>query len=317
MTAPDPRFTPLFRCWVCGGTDLRRVFDAVFEFSNYASQDPELAAYTGARVDLVRCQRCDFAQPAQLPTLPRYFERMYDQRWSEDWMAHEYTSAYKDLIFHSVLAALERRLGHDRRSLLDLGAHVGRLIRIARDRGWTPEGVELNPQTAAYAAKATGLPIHRTDATTLAEAGRRHDAVTLIDVLEHIPDPVGALTTAHRMLAPGGWIAVKVPNGPVQLQKEQLRARLSSGYRATVADNLVHVNHFAPRTLVRALELAGFVDAEVHPAAPELVQPGDASAGRRLAMNGMRRVAYATSRVIPGGVYTPLALHLQAYARVP
>lgn len=318
MTAvAPPRFAALPACWVCGGRDLRPVYEAVFEFSIYATQDPELAAYTGARVDLVRCQACGFAQPAALPTLPRYFARMYDQRWSEDWMAHEYGSAYKDLIFNSVLRALEQRLGSGRRTLLDLGAHVGRLLRIARDRGWTAEGVELNPQTAAFAAAATGLRIHRTDAATLADAGHRRDAVTLIDVLEHIPNPVQALSTARRVLAPGGWIAVKVPNGPVQLRKELLRAKLVRGYRATVADNLVHVNHFTPRTLARALQQAGFVDAEVFPAAPELVQRGDASTWRRLAMNTTRRVAYAAALAIPGGVRTPLALHLQAYARVP
>jgi hypothetical protein len=33
-------------------------------------------------------------------------------------------------------------------------------------------------------------------------------------------------------------------------------------------------------------------------------------------MNATRRVAYALVRGIPAGVRTPLALHLQAYARV-
>ena len=51
---------------------------------------------------------------------------------------------------------------------------------------------------------------------------------------------------------------MKVPCGPVQLLKETWRARLQRGYRATIADNLVHVNHFSPRSLRLALERAGF-----------------------------------------------------------
>ena len=310
-------FAPLAQCWICGGRTLRPVHQVIFELSTYAAQDPELAAYSDQRLALVRCGACGFAQPAGLPTLPNYFARMYDQRWSAAWMSREFESAYKDRIFQSVLHALARRLPPARRTLLDLGAHVGRLMLLARDAGWSAEGVELNPQTAAFAAAATGLPVHQADARTLAAAGRRYDAVTLIDVLEHIPDPIPQLETARALMRPEGWIAVKVPNGPVQLRKELWRARMVPGYRGTVADNLVHVNHFSPRTLRLALERAGFTQVHVGPAAPEIVQSGDASAVRRWGMNGLRLAAYGISALVPAGARTPLALHLQAYGRVP
>jgi 2-polyprenyl-3-methyl-5-hydroxy-6-metoxy-1,4-benzoquinol methylase len=310
-------FEPLHTCWICGGPRLDPVHRAVFEYSNYADQDPDLAAYTGQHVMLVRCAGCGFSQPQALPTLDRFFARMYDQRWSEEWMAREYGSGYKDLIFHTVLRRLGSRLPASRRALLDIGAHVGRLLRLARDDGWQAEGVELNPQTAAFAAAATGLPVYRADVRELAAAGHRYDAATFIDVLEHIPDPVPALAGIRRVIAPGGWLAVKVPNGPVQLQKEILRARVVPGYRATVADNLVHVNHFTPRTLARALVEAGFTNVHVQPAAPEIVQPGDAGPWRRRRMNGMRRLAYAMAQAMPGGTFTPLTFHLQAYAQLP
>jgi hypothetical protein len=59
------------------------------------------------------------------------------------------------------------------------------------------------------------------------------------------------------VVADGGWVAIKVPCGPAQLLKETWRAR-RSGYRATLADNLVHINHFSPRALRTSLERAGF-----------------------------------------------------------
>jgi SAM-dependent methyltransferase len=190
-------------------------------------------------------------------------------------------------------------------------------MHIAQGMGWTAEGIELNPQTAAFASGATGLPVHRADASALADAGRRYDAVTFIDVLEHIPNPIPALVAARRAIAPGGWIAVKVPNGPVQLRKETLRERLVPRYRATVADNLVHVNHFSPRALALALAGAGFTDIRIEPAAPELVQPGDAPALARIGKNTLRLAVYAAARMVPGSLRTPLALHLQAYGRAP
>ena len=311
--APHAGFTPVAACWVCGGTALAPVHTALFELSEYARQDPELARYTGATVRIVRCAACGFGQPEAMPALPDFFGRMYDQRWSAEWMETEFTSGYKDLIFGSVLRRLEARLP-GRRTLLDLGAHVGRLMRVAAERGWAAEGVELNPSTAAHAARATGLPVHRMDARELSTSGRRWAAVTLIDVLEHIPQPVEALEAARTVLEPDGWIAVKVPHGRVQLRKEALRARLRPGYRATVADNLVHVNHFGVRSLTLALERAGFTDVHVEIAAPEVVP----AAGARGALSNAARLAtWRLGRLLPRGVESPLSLHLQAYARNP
>jgi SAM-dependent methyltransferase len=309
-------FVAVDACWVCGGGDLRPVHRAIFELSEYRRQDPELAAYTGASVEIVRCGACGFAQPEALPALEGYFDRMYDQRWSAEWVEREFTLGYKDLIFRTALRDLARRVPSADRTLLDLGAHVGRLIHLARAEGWRAEGVELNPATSTYAAKATGLPVHRADAAKLASDGRRYDAVTLIDVLEHIPHPVAMLRTARTLLGPGGWIAVKVPHGANQLRKEELRARLRPGYRATVADNLVHVNHFTPGSLTLALTRAGFAHVSVGVATPETLPP-DVPAARRWAGNALRLAAYGLARAAPGGVRTPLALHLVAYARNP
>ena len=65
---------------------------------------------TGDHVWLVRCAACGFGQPEALPTLPNFFDRMYDQRWSEDWIRNEFEADYKDYIFHGILGTLARRL---------------------------------------------------------------------------------------------------------------------------------------------------------------------------------------------------------------
>lgn len=311
--APHAGFTPTGACWICGGRALSPVARAIFEFSAYAEQDPELARYTGATVDLVRCGACGFGQPAALPSLPDYFGRMYDQRWSDEWMEAEFREGTKDLIFREVLRGLARRVPRDRRTLLDLGAHVGRLIQLASEAEWKAEGVELNPRTSAYAARATGLPVHRADLRDLVAEGRRYGAVTLVDVLEHIAEPVGALEGVRRALEPGGWVSVKVPHGPNQLMKERLRGRLFRGYRPTVADNLVHVSHFTPGALRTALERAGFVDVSVAAAAPVL--PPEGGGAGRAARVAFLRGTTAAARALPWGAHSPLAMNLQAYAR--
>jgi len=299
-------FSAVERCWVCGGAALTALHGAEFDLSEYARQDPSLAAYSGERVDIVECRDCGFAQPSALPALPAFFDRMYDQRWSDEWVAAEHRASYKDAIFADILAALERRLPRERRRLLDVGAHAGRFIATARRAGWQAEGLELNPKTAAFAAAATGAPVHQGNVHTFdADAG--YDAVTLTDVLEHIPQPREVLRRVARYLAPGGWVAVKVPNGPGQRFKERARAIVQRGYRPRLADNLVHVNHFTPASLRCALEEEGFRDVAILAGAPEY----PAGVIGRL----VRRLAFLPARAVPGAVHTPLALNLQAYGR--
>ena len=306
-------FTPESECWICEATDLVPVHEAIFELSLYETQDPELARYTGARVKLLRCGACGFGQPEGLPSLDRYFDRMYDQRWSREWIVSEFESTSKDVIFKGILSELGRRLPASRRALLDVGAHAGRFVWMAREAGWHAEGLELNPQTAAYAAQRTGatirmLNVHQVDGASA------FDAITITDVLEHVPHPMRVLGRIGALLAPGGWVSVKVPAGPAQLRKEMWRGRLRPSYRPTVADNLVHVSHFSPRALAMALRRAGFVDVTVAPGAPEFYEgPGL----RRRADHAFRRALYAAACAVPGGVHLPMSLNLQAFGRRP
>lgn len=312
-TSASASFVPLDACWICGGTSLDDVFALRFDFSDYGGQDPALAAYTGAQLALRRCAACGFAQPEALPTLPNFFDRMYDQRWSADWLQWDFESGHKEAIFASVLRGLAARLPEGRRRLLDVGAHTGRFMVMASDRGWLAEGVELNPRAAAFAAERTGRTVWRVNVHALDRPGE-YDAITLTDVLEHVPRPVEVLARVAGLLAPGGWVAVKVPCGPAQVAKERWRARLQPGYRATLGDNLVHVNHFSPRALALALTRAGFTDVHIDTAVPEL-PPG--SHWRDLLSRSVRRGIHAAATVMPFALHTPLTLHLQAYARRP
>jgi SAM-dependent methyltransferase len=306
-------FSDVGPCWICGGTRLTRVHDAIIDLDVYRDQHPELAAYTGETVWFRSCASCGFTQPERLPLLQGFFDRLYDQLWSPDWVQQEFESDYKDLIFRTILGGLAVR-GTAGKRLLDIGAHAGRFMHLARIAGWEPEGIELNPRTAAFAAARTGLPVHSVNVERLVLSGQSYGAITLIDVLEHVPDPVALLSKIHDALTPGGWVVVKVPSGPAQRQKEQMRARLRKGYRPRLADNLVHVNHFSPGSLRTGLERAGLQRVAVEIGPPELPP---AQGGLAALSNLARRSLYRAGTLLPGGIHTPLALNLLAYARRP
>ena len=310
------KFSPLPHCWICGGHKFDRVHEAIFDFALYREQDAELADYTGERIWLNRCKACGFGQPELMPTLPNYFDRMYDQHWTDDWIASEFVSELKDYIFQGILERLSRLTAElSSRRLLDVGAHVGQFVHLAKQSGWEVEGVELNPRTAAFAAQKTGAPIHRVNVQELVLSGRRYDAIALTDVLEHIPDPLPVLAALQDLLVPGGWLAVKVPHGGNQRMKERWRARLFQGYRPQVADNLVHVNHFTPLSLSQGLETAGFHNICIEPGAPELAPRSEYRRVTQRLSRGSRIAFYHMARLLPGGANSLFAMNLQAYAQ--
>jgi SAM-dependent methyltransferase len=311
-------FTQQTSCWICNGAEFKPVNRERFDFENLKSDArvySVLGLYDQREFELRQCRACSFIQPSVLPSHPSYFDTLYDLNWPDTWMETEFVCGYKDRIFQTVLAHLKSRLGSTmNRRLLDVGTHVGRMLALAQQDGWTAEGIELNPKTAAFAAARTKLPVHRKSAQELAESGERYDAVTLTDVLEHIPQPLPILKSLRPLIRPGGWIAIKVPFGRSQLFKQRLRGRFSRTHQPEISPCLVHVNHFSPQSLTKALKLAGYESIEMDVGAPEM---GTDRRFKSTLSNTFRIATYHLARILPGGKSSPLAMNIQAYARNP
>ena len=75
-------------------------------------------------------------------------------------------------------------------------------MSVSQLAGWEVEGLEVNPKTAACAQRRTGAIVHRVSIDAIAGEGRHYTAVTLTDVLEHIPDPYICSQRRHGCLLP-------------------------------------------------------------------------------------------------------------------
>ena len=108
--------------------------------------------------------------------------------------------------------ALIRRLTGLRQGLvLEAGCGSGLFLRHLRDAGYAVEGVETSKTDVRYAREHIGLTVFEGTLETLPLEREHYDAVIMIYVLEHIPDPAATLTRIHTLLKPGGWVVLGLP----------------------------------------------------------------------------------------------------------
>lgn len=99
-----------------------------------------------------------------------------------------------------------------RGKLLDIGCASGSFLNHARNRGWEVIGVEPVRKAAEAGRKRYDLTIYEDLPAISPELENGFDAITLWDVLEHLPSPQAVLEKCRQLLKPGGSLFLSIPN---------------------------------------------------------------------------------------------------------
>ena len=198
---------------------------------------------TGEHFQILQCARCGFGLTDPVPlSMDRYYPPRYRR-------------------FNALAAFVLRRLylrrvdgWHARLPkagvALELGTGTGWMLRALRDRGWIAVGSERTVGAAVAARDAAGAPMFVGDLAAIREEPVL-DLVVMFHVLEHLSDPLTALTAVARRVKPGGTLILGIPNiagwqarsaGPFWMHLEVPR----------------HLCHFSPDAIERALGASGF-----------------------------------------------------------
>jgi len=92
--------------------------------------------------------------------------------------------------------------------ILDIGAGTGDFLAKAKETGWTVSGIEPNEQAKQLAQQKEVLLHTKTDDFE----DHSFDVITLWHVLEHVPDLQHQIQEIKRLLKPGGYVIIAVPN---------------------------------------------------------------------------------------------------------
>lgn len=133
--------------------------------------------------------------------------------------------------------------------VLEVGAGSGAFLDAIRGDAATVLGVEPGTAHRAWARETLGIDM----VGSVDELGaRRFDVVGLFHTLEHVPDPVRFLARLAGHLAPGGTLAIEVPNVEDALIAPYGIAAFARSYYQRA-----HLYYFSTATLAATVKSAG------------------------------------------------------------
>ena len=133
-------------------------------------------------------------------------ESLYDQIWSRKSPgSRDNTLSLREELALQWLTPAE--------SFLDIGCGTGELCRKASHKFTSIQGCDISNEALSI-AKQNGISCQKVDLneSILPYDAGSFDAVTALDVIEHLFDPPTFLILVHQILKPGGQLILSTPN---------------------------------------------------------------------------------------------------------
>jgi 2-polyprenyl-3-methyl-5-hydroxy-6-metoxy-1,4-benzoquinol methylase len=227
-------------------TKYRVIEDPVYKYKRLdpiPSEDDIGRFYQSRYYDLVR-------KGGRAPSIGRIMSGGKSAKGERSWLRF---TTYND-----ILTTLELEKNIHFKRLLDVGCGTGEFISFMKEHGWNVTGLEVSEQ-ACMIAKRKGLQVYSLTVDQLKHSHptllKTFDAITLLHVLEHVPDPVGLLKSLRELLTTSGKIIIHVPNDFNELQLHAQRHLKKDPWWIAVPD---HINYFTVNSLTNLLKELGF-----------------------------------------------------------
>ena len=231
------------RCWICGSgsthpfkeTDIGR---------SLVSEDLTITdSRYGVTLELERCRDCGFvfARQHEMADLVALYEDLEDS-------AYEQTQDCRARQMRRLLDRA-RQLYPRAKTVLDVGAAAGLLVAEARRAGYEAPGVEPSRSLVDAARRMHGVELIQGVYPHPRIDGERFDVIFLVDVVEHVGNPLELLKACRDGLSPEGILVVVTPD--VGSVAARVFGHRWWHYR------LAHVGYFNRRSMIRAAATSG------------------------------------------------------------
>jgi SAM-dependent methyltransferase len=217
-----------------------------------ASGEQLVQYFPAGETDFRLCKVCGCVFREQFPG-PEELDEIYRLAYEEENISGETTNQESgDYAVRSFADFLAGRIVKPGERILDYGAGSGVLVSELRNRGLACDGFEFAESAREYCLANRGYSLK---SNLQAVPDGYYQAVTMIEVIEHLTDLTNTLKEIYRVLAPGGKLFITTPS------RGGFRARIEKG-NWREARKKFHLFLFDWRSISFHLKRAGFADVE-------------------------------------------------------
>src|SRR6267142_934237 len=147
----------------------------------------------------------------------------------------------------------------DGEKVLDIGCSSGNLgAELIKRKNCVVDGIDIDPNDIKLAKKKLRKAfIVNIETDSLSALNEKYDVVLMLDVIEHLIDPVEALRKVSKLLKPEGRLLFSVPNmAHVSVRLDLLLGELN--YRQTGLLDNTHMHFYTEKSLLKILKAAGY-----------------------------------------------------------
>jgi glycosyltransferase involved in cell wall biosynthesis/2-polyprenyl-3-methyl-5-hydroxy-6-metoxy-1,4-benzoquinol methylase len=236
-------------------------------------QNDDLSSFSPEYLKCARCETLVVARDVD----PRGLVVSDDER---DFYGHNYFSSYQiekcrlppisersrtdlpERCLHWLRTVLRYKVPPGK--ILELGSSHGGFVAVLRWAGFDATGLDLSPWVVDFARKTFGIPMLLGPIEQQALEPRSLDAVVLMDVLEHLADPVATMGHALNLLKLDGIVLIQTPCYPEGRTYEQMLAENDPFLRMMIPDQ--HLYLFSRRSVGMLLRQLGAEQQQFEPA---------------------------------------------------
>jgi 2-polyprenyl-3-methyl-5-hydroxy-6-metoxy-1,4-benzoquinol methylase len=226
-------------CWVCGNESLSLIKASNIE-NNISSKSFSITDDNyGVTNDIYQCNSCGFMQCHKLNNVLNYYVDMKDKSYIE-------TSEQRSLQMQKIIESFNKV--KKRGKLLDVGAGSGLLVAKANSAGYVAEGIE--PSVWLYESAIENNLKMYLGTLPHKKIKNKYDVVCLIDVIEHVNNPVGMLNEVNNILDNNGIGVLITPD----VGSVMARILKWKWWHFRIA----HIGYFNKKTIELCLNNSGF-----------------------------------------------------------
>ncbi len=197
--------------------------------------------------------------------------------------------------------------------ILEVGAGTGSNLELLQGFGQV-DAIEPDDGARAFAEARSGLKLKGGYLPDVPIDDGAYDLIVLLDVLEHIPDDVGALAYLKAKLAPGGKLLLTVPGAPWMWSAHDVAHHHQRRYTTAQLRGVVGAAGFAPRFSTHFNSLLFPVVAVVRLAGKLLGKDGDDDKMPSAPVNAVLKGIFATERLWVTSLSVPFGVSMAMVA---